>query len=68
MLTRRTKRKIRPGVLERIEQYGTIQNVVGDGNCGFYTSIVSFEHQGIHVTTDIYLLRQTLSLHVKYEL
>ena len=65
MLTRRSRNKIRAGVLERIEKYGTIQNVVGDGNCGFYASIVGLEHQGIPVQTDIYLLRQLLSLHVQ---
>ena len=36
-----------------IEQYGTIQDVSPDGNCGFYAAIVGLFHVGIDVKEDI---------------
>ena len=42
-------------VLEQIEQYGLIQNVLGDGNCGFYSVMNGLEHVGIEFEEDINL-------------
>lgn len=35
MLTRATRIKTREGVIEKVEKYGIIQNVLGNRYCGF---------------------------------
>ena len=65
VLTRRTRQKIREQIIERMEKFGSIQNVLGDGNCAFYASIVGLEHQGIPVNTNITELRKSLYNHLK---
>ena len=65
VLTRRTCKKIREQIIERMEKFGSIQNVLGDGNCAFYASIVGLEHQGIPVNTNITEHWKSLYNHMK---
>ena len=64
-MTRTSRRSIREEVIRRIEKYGSIQNVLGDGNCAFYASIVGLEHQGIPVNSNINELRKSLYDHLQ---
>ena len=64
-MTRRSKRNIRENVIKRIEKYGLIQNVAGDGNCTFYAYIVGLEHQGIPVNSNIQELQKSLYDHIQ---
>ena len=52
-MTRTSRRSIREEVIKRIEKYGSIQNVLADGKCAFFASIVCLQHQGISVNTNI---------------
>ena len=47
-------------VLSTIEQYGNIQNVKGDGNCGFYSMMNGLSHVGIQFENDINVLRKNI--------
>ena len=46
--------------MKQIEQYDLIQNVLGDGNCGFYSVMNGLEHVGIEFEEDINLNRKAI--------
>ena len=47
-------------LLQAVTHYGALQDVVGDGNCGYYSLMEGLHLLGIHVPMDVTLLRKEI--------
>ena len=58
--TRRSRGGLPDAIWKKLQCFGVIQNVTGDGNCGIYAAIEGLLDCRMSITTDVHIFRREM--------